>query len=118
MKGAADTGRNRHLAARVARELGVSMAEALRLVGAVVGAIRAEVVEVGHVRIRGFGRFEQRHVAERLRVNPKTRAPVVVIAHNKLAFRASVFKNASRGTDAAAIHETLSNAGANVPANP
>ncbi len=43
----------------------------------------------GSLMMQGFGSFKTVHVPERTHRNPKTNAPVVVPAHDKITFKAS-----------------------------
>lgn len=75
------------LAGRIARQLGITMAQADETVAATFDAIAAEL-DAGHsVTIRGFGTFEARRMQPRTRRKPDTGEIIEVPARVKPAFR-------------------------------
>ena len=67
--------------------LGITQAEAMGLVSAVVVAQRETLVEHGGLLLRGLGTFRVVDHAESRARNPRTGESVVIPAHKRVKFR-------------------------------
>lgn len=78
----------------VAGDLGVSKAEAGRVVDAVIDSVKNGIKSAGEVNIAGFGKFEVRERKAREGRNPKTGETIQIKASKSVGFKASsVFKS-------------------------
>ena len=77
------------LAEAINRKVGLSRAESLAMVEAILGHM-GDALEGGHnVKISGFGTFLLRDKAQRIGRNPKTGVEVPITPRRVLTFRAS-----------------------------
>jgi len=77
------------LADTINRKLGLSRAEALALVEAVLSKMGAAMEAGGNVKISGFGSFILRDKKQRIGRNPKTGVEVPITPRRVMTFRAS-----------------------------
>ena len=77
------------LAEAINRKLGVSRAESLDLVEAVIGQMCDAMARGENVKISGFGSFVLRDKRERIGRNPKTGVEVPITPRRVMTFRAS-----------------------------
>jgi DNA-binding protein HU-beta len=72
----------------IAKEAGLSKADAARALDAAIGAIKTALKRGGKVTLVGFGTFEVRRRKRRKGVNPRTGEPLTIPATKVPAFRA------------------------------
>lgn len=72
----------------VVAETNLSQVQAAKVVDAVIGAIKQELVKGGEVALVGFGTFYVAQSAERKGRNPKTGEPLTIAAAKTPKFRA------------------------------
>ena len=77
------------LADGVSRTVGLSRADAARMVESVLDHITNALVDGQQVKLTGFGTFAVREKNERIGRNPKTGVEVPITPRRVLAFRAS-----------------------------
>ena len=77
------------LAETINRKLGLSRAESLDLVEAVLAKMTEALAQGENVKLSGFGTFVLRDKAERIGRNPKTGVEVPITSRRVLTFRAS-----------------------------
>ena len=77
------------LAEAINRKLGLSRAESLGLVEAILGHMSDALAQGENVKISGFGTFVLRDKAQRIGRNPKTGVEVPITPRRVLTFRAS-----------------------------
>lgn len=76
------------LVERLCESLGVSKREADELVSAFVEQVTNALARGESVNLTGFGAFTVKLRAERNGLNPKTKEPIVIAAHNQPGFKA------------------------------
>ena len=82
------------LAETINRKMGLSRAESLELVEAILNKMSDALADGENVKISGFGSFVLRDKNERIGRNPKTGEEVPILPRSVLVFRAShVLKN-------------------------
>lgn len=84
-----DTLTRAELAERMHRKVGLSRAEAGRMVDRVLDLIRSELDQGNDVKLSGFGSFLVRQKGERIGRNPRTLEPVPIRARRVVTFRPS-----------------------------
>ncbi|UVI38102.1 integration host factor subunit alpha [Qipengyuania spongiae] len=77
------------LAETINRKMGLSRAESLDLVEAILSKMCAAMSDGENVKISGFGSFVLRDKNERVGRNPKTGVEVPITSRRVLTFRAS-----------------------------
>ncbi|WP_026166765.1 integration host factor subunit alpha [Novosphingobium nitrogenifigens] len=77
------------LAESINRRVGLSRAESLEMVEAILSQMCDALAEGENVKISGFGTFLLRDKAERIGRNPKTGVEVPITPRRVLTFRAS-----------------------------
>lgn len=77
------------LAETINRRMGLSRAESLALVEALIGKMCDAMSDGENVKISGFGSFILRDKSERIGRNPKTGVEVPITPRRVLTFRAS-----------------------------
>ena len=77
------------LAEAINRKLGLSRAESLDMVEAILGHMSDALAEGENVKISGFGTFLLRDKAQRIGRNPKTGVEVPITPRRVMTFRAS-----------------------------
>ncbi len=77
------------LAEAINRKLGLSRAESLAMVEAILGHMSTALSTGENVKISGFGTFLLRDKSERIGRNPKTGIEVPITERRVLTFRAS-----------------------------
>lgn len=77
------------LAESINRRVGLSRADSLGLVEAILGQMGDALAEGENVKISGFGTFVLRDKAQRIGRNPKTGVEVPITPRRVLTFRAS-----------------------------
>ena len=77
------------LAEEMNREIGLSRADAARVVEQILGAMCESLSEGRNVKISGFGSFVLRDKGQRIGRNPKTGIEVPIAPRRVLTFRAS-----------------------------
>lgn len=77
-----------HLVEAVARNAGVTKAEAARVVEAVIKSVTDALAAGEKVTVTGFGTFEVRQRAARMGRNPQTGETIQIPAQRTPAFRA------------------------------
>jgi len=77
------------MAAALHREVGLSRADAARIVADILEHITVALVEGDEVKIAGFGTFFVRSKNARLGRNPRTGEATEITARRTLSFRAS-----------------------------
>jgi len=77
------------LAEAINRKLGLSRAESLDMVEAILTHMSDALAEGENVKISGFGTFLLRDKAERIGRNPKTGVEVPITPRRVMTFRAS-----------------------------
>lgn len=68
---------------------GLSNRKAERVLNTIFGGIKGHVKEGELVRLRGFGTFRMKRVAEKMGRNPQTGEPMVLQAHDAVKFKCS-----------------------------
>jgi len=76
------------LIARVAKDAGVSQAEAAKVVNATIQAIVDSLKSGEKVTLTGFGTFEVRNTAARTGTNPRTKQKIQIAAGKRATFSA------------------------------
>ena len=76
------------LVARVAKDAGVSQAEAAKVVNATIQAIVDSLKSGEKVTLTGFGTFEVRNTAARTGTNPRTKQKIQIAAGKRATFSA------------------------------
>ncbi len=76
------------LIARVAKESGVSQAEAAKIINKAIDVIVATLKAGEKVTLTGFGTFEVRRTAARTGTNPRTRQKIQIAASKRATFSA------------------------------
>jgi DNA-binding protein HU-beta len=71
---------------RIAKEVGVSKAQARRTVDAMIETIQESLARGEEVRLTGFGTFRVQQTAERVGRNPRTGEPMRIPAGKRPAF--------------------------------
>lgn len=69
------------------RDIKLSTAECALCVSTVFQAVKNGLVNVGEVRIDGFGTFKKKQVPDRSCRNPRTGETIVVPAHKAIVFK-------------------------------
>jgi DNA-binding protein HU-beta len=88
----------KELVETVARETGLTAAQADAALGAVVNGVVSAVANGDKVTVPGFGTFERRHRAARSGRNPQTGEAMEIAASEAPAFKpAAAFKQAVSG---------------------
>lgn len=77
------------LADAINRKVGLSRAESLALVEAILGRMSDALADGENVKISGFGTFLLRDKAQRIGRNPKTGVEVPITPRRVMTFRAS-----------------------------
>lgn len=78
----------RDIARAIHREVpSISIAEGVRLVDAVIAAVKDGVLHEGKVMVTNFGSFEAVDRAARRGVSPASGEPVVIPSHRAVVFR-------------------------------
>jgi integration host factor subunit alpha len=77
------------LAEKINRKLGLSRAESLKMVEAIIDKMSDALARGENVKISGFGTFVLRDKKERIGRNPKTGVEVPITPRRVLTFRAS-----------------------------
>ena len=77
------------IAEAINRRLGLSRAESLQMVEAILGHVSDALASGENVKISGFGTFLLRDKNERVGRNPKTGVEVPITPRRVLTFRAS-----------------------------
>lgn len=77
------------LAESINRRVGLSRADSLEMVEAILRHVSSALTEGENVKISGFGTFLLRDKAERIGRNPKTGVEVPITPRRVLTFRAS-----------------------------
>ena len=77
------------LAETINRKMGLSRAESLAMVEAILGKMCDALSEGQNVKISGFGSFVLRDKGERMGRNPKTGEPAAIEPRRVIGFRAS-----------------------------
>ena len=77
------------LADAINRKVGLSRAESLDLVEAILGRMSDALADGENVKISGFGTFLLRDKAQRIGRNPKTGVEVPITPRRVMTFRAS-----------------------------
>ena len=77
------------LADTINRKIGLSRAESLAMVEAILAHMCESMVRGENVKISGFGSFILREKAERIGRNPKTGVEVPITPRRVMTFRAS-----------------------------
>lgn len=77
------------MAESINRRVGLSRADSLGLVEAILGQMGDALAEGENVKISGFGTFVLRDKAQRIGRNPKTGVEVPITPRRVLTFRAS-----------------------------
>ncbi|MBT0669695.1 integration host factor subunit alpha [Novosphingobium profundi] len=87
--GSVDTLTRAELADAIHRQLGLSRAESLTMVEAILQHMVTALSDGENVKISGFGTFLLRDKGERMGRNPKTGVEVPITPRRVLTFRAS-----------------------------
>ena len=77
---------NNDLAKKIAREHGITKADARKLVDAMFAGIGEAAAKGGEISFNGFGKFKVKDVAAREGRNPATGETIAIKASKKLTF--------------------------------
>ena len=79
----------KQIAKRIALELGISQALALRMVQRTLDSVVDAIVDNGRIELRNFGVFEIKARAARQARNPRTNEPVTIPPRHAVTFQPS-----------------------------
>lgn len=77
----------KELAAKVARQTGLTLSDTAKSIDAVFQTIKEEVVKGSSMTIKGFGSFSVSNRSERRGVNPSTKEPMTIPARKAMKFK-------------------------------
>jgi len=85
----------KELVSAVAKETGLTQAQAVKAVEAFINSVTGTLKDGGDVRLPGFGSFEVSHRAASKGVNPANGSPIDIPARNVPKFKAgNILKDA------------------------
>lgn len=79
----------KELTAKVAKQTGMTLADAGKSIDTVFQAIKEDIVEGNSTIIQGFGSFSVSNRAERKGINPSTKQPITIAARKVMKFKPS-----------------------------
>lgn len=79
----------KELAARVAKQTGLTHTDAVKSIDAVFQSITEDIVGGNHTTIKGFGSFSVSSRSERRGINPSTKKPITIPARKVMKFKPS-----------------------------
>lgn len=79
----------KELAAKVAMQTGLTLADSCKSIDAAFRSIRQSIVEGNSTTIKGFGSFSVGNRAERRGINPTTKQPMNIAARKTMKFKPS-----------------------------
>lgn len=77
----------KELAAKVARQTGLTLSDTAKSIDVVFQTIKEEIVKGNSMTIKGFGSFSVSNRSERRGVNPSTKEPMTIPARKAMKFK-------------------------------